>query len=61
MNSQIRHRRIAKRIVDRLFTNGAKEQAERLVLELHDKRDGGGWCRTAAADQIIAILNRYLP
>jgi hypothetical protein len=35
-----------------LFTNGYYEVAERLVLELPGKKDGGGWCRKAVEDVI---------
>lgn len=43
---------LAERIADRLFTNGIGEKADRLVLELPGKRDGGGWCKEAVRDQI---------
>jgi len=43
---------LAGSIADALFTNGEGEKAERLVLELADKRDGGGWCRKAVEDVI---------
>lgn len=52
-----RNSRIAKVIARALFTNGSKQRAERLVLELKDNRDSGGWCEQAAADQIEVILN----
>ena len=40
-------REIAEAIADSLMTNGNEERAERLVLELPDGRDGGGWCRSS--------------
>ena len=49
-------RHLASRIADTLFTNGSKQKAERLVLELGGKRDGGGWCKSAAIDAIERIL-----
>lgn len=39
-------------ILNRLFTNGAGETAQRLVLELENGCNGGGWCRDAVRDQI---------
>jgi hypothetical protein len=47
---------IANKIADRLFTNGMNQQAQRLVLELPGKRDGGGWCKQAVVDQIVEVL-----
>lgn len=55
-NRATRTQRIATAICDRLFTNGAGEKADRLVLELPGKRDGGGWSRGPAWDQIVTIL-----
>ncbi len=43
-------------ILNRLFTNGAGETAQRLVLELENGRNGGGWCRNAVRDQIRDAL-----
>lgn len=43
---------LAKQIAEQLFTNGAGEKAQRLVLELPGKRDGGGWCQKAVEDQV---------
>jgi len=48
--------RIAERIADGLFTNGAHQHASRLVLELNDGRDGGGWCEGAVKDQAVSQL-----
>ncbi len=39
-------------IVGKLFESGYGQPAERLVLELPGKRDGGGWCRQAVEDVI---------
>ena len=47
---------VARGIADRLFVNNSREMAERLVLELPGKRDGGGWCYSAVVDQIVAAL-----
>lgn len=49
--------RLAQRIALRLFTNGAKQHAKRLVLELQGGKDGGGWCEMAVRDQVAAELN----
>lgn len=51
-----RHQYIAKRIAKHLFTNGANERATRLVLQLPDGRDGGGWCEKAVRDSIARML-----
>jgi hypothetical protein len=47
-------RKVAERIADSLFVNGAGQQAVRLVLELPGKRDGGGWCKAA----VVAVIER---
>lgn len=49
---------LATRIADRLFTNGSQEHAQRLVLTLDApvRRDLGGWCESAAVDQIYNVL-----
>lgn len=47
---------LAKQITDELFTNGIGERAKRLVLELEDGKDGGGWCKEAVEDVIERIL-----
>ena len=52
---------LAEEIIKRLFTNGAGQKARRLVLELDDGREGGGWCATAARDQIVEALRRSRP
>lgn len=52
------NRKLAERIVNRLFTNGSAEHAQRLVLTIDTpiKRDLGGWCEAAAVDQVLAVL-----
>jgi len=47
---------LASLISNDLFTNGSGETAERLVLELPQKRDGGGWCKKAVYDVIVKHL-----
>ena len=47
---------LAEWIVSDLFTNGVGQKAKRLVLELEDGRDGGGWGRGPAKDRIETIL-----
>jgi hypothetical protein len=51
---------VAQQIVDDLFRNGVGEQAVRLMLVLPDGRDGGGWGRRPAQDQIERILRAAL-
>lgn len=50
-------RKVAQQITNRLFRNGFGKEADRLVLELPGKRDGGGWCRKAAEDKICDALD----
>lgn len=49
--------RIADAIVDRLFTDGSGNRADRLVHR-DDTREryGGGWCPAAVRDQILEAL-----
>jgi hypothetical protein len=49
---------LAEEITDRLFTNGANEKARRLVLELKDGRNGGGWGREPVRDMILDVLRK---
>jgi hypothetical protein len=42
----------AEEVLDRLFTNGFGEQAERLVLTSRDGRNLGGWCRGSVRDHL---------
>jgi hypothetical protein len=51
----------AKKLANYLFSNGNREHAERLVLELPDKRDGGGWGEHAMAVAIYEFLNDRRP
>ena len=50
--------KISERIAEKLFTNGGGEKAQRLVLELPDGKDGGGWCKRAVVDVIDAVLQQ---
>ena len=52
--------KIAQEIADDLFTNGFGEKASRLVLELADGRDGGGWGKKPAIDRIKDILKKHI-
>ena len=47
---------IAKQIADELFKNGAGDEAKRLVLELENGRDGGGWGKQV----VINIIKEHL-
>ncbi len=50
-------REIAGRIVAELFQNGAREQANRLVLmQDNPQRNLGGWGRLAVEDRIVSYL-----
>jgi len=49
-------RKLAGKIADELMTNGAGDKAQRLVMELKDGRDAGGWCRNA----VIIVVERIL-
>lgn len=51
---------IANEILNGLFVNGNGDEARRLVLELPDGRNGGGWSRVGAYGQIVTILQRHL-
>lgn len=48
--------KVADEIVDYLFENGAGQRARRLVLELADGKNGGGWSRQAVRATIISKL-----
>lgn len=50
---------LAASIADDLFKNGNNEVARRLVLELFDKRDGGGWNRAAVVNLISRRLEHW--
>ena len=49
---------IADDIADYLFTNGSGQKAKRLVLELDNGCDGGGWCKKAVVDVIRGMLTK---
>lgn len=53
-------REIAGKIVAELFQNGAREQANRLVLTQDSpQRNLGGWSRLAVEDRIVShLVNR---
>lgn len=53
---------MARRVARRLFMNGAREQADRLVLTADGppKRDLGGWSKEAAVDQIADVLRSQI-
>lgn len=48
--------KLAKLVARTLFTNGSGERAARLVLELSDGRDGGGWNERAVRLRIYEKL-----
>jgi hypothetical protein len=48
--------KIASDIVNDLFTNGAGQKAHRLVLELGNGQDGGGWAKRSVRN----IIMRYI-
>jgi hypothetical protein len=50
---------LAKEITDELFRNGNNDIAKRLVLELPDKTDGGGWSQTAAASHAEKVITEW--
>lgn len=69
MNEQ-QIRELAEQIAARLFTNGAGEHAERLVLKVDEVRGQygaktggrslGGWAERAVADQVETLLRDAL-
>lgn len=52
--------KIADDVIEALFTNGSNQKACRLVLELGNRQNGGGWSKFAARDHIIDIIDRHL-
>lgn len=57
---------LSRQIADRLFTNGAGDEASRLVMYREvasgDKKcDLGGWCREAVIDQVSEVLRSGQP
>jgi hypothetical protein len=59
--SKTANSRIAAVIARDLFTSGNGSIATRLVLELKDTRQFGGWCEVAVVDRIEDMLDRYFP
>lgn len=53
------NRLVAEQIAADLFENGAGQHAKRLVIELPDGRDGGGWCEGAVVDRVAKILDQW--
>lgn len=52
--------KIADDIVSALFANGAKQKACRLVLELENGRNGGGWSYRPARDHIADVVEKHI-
>lgn len=52
---------IASLVADRLFENGFKQCAERLVLTSKGGKDLGGWCKGAVLDQVEDVLDKWNP
>lgn len=53
--------KLANEIIDELFQNGFKEQAERLVLMSPNGKDLGGWGKEAVQSLIRKILTNPMP
>jgi hypothetical protein len=53
-------RKVSRKITSYLFHNGAGELAKRLVLELPNGRNGGGWSEKPAENVIFDILLKEL-
>lgn len=51
---------IADDVIEALFTNGTKQRASHLVLELEGGRNGGGWSRIAAYNHIADLIEKRL-
>jgi hypothetical protein len=45
-------------LVDRLFSNGTGQEAERLVLTSSCGENLGGWCKRAVIDQVLEAFRR---
>jgi len=52
--------KIANDVIMALFTNGAKQKASRLVLELENGSDGGGWSMCAAHNHIADVIEKHI-
>lgn len=53
--------KLANEIVEYLFSNGVGKRARRLVLELTDGRNGGGWGKEPMRDAIIDKIKAAKP
>jgi hypothetical protein len=53
-------RLVAKEIADDLFHNIQGHEADRLVLEMPGRRDGGGWSKSMLRDRVAKILQKQL-
>ncbi len=54
-----RNRRLAKEFAKFVFTSGGGDHAKRIVLtDENAQADYGGWCESAMADQVEALLNK---
>jgi len=51
---------IANDVITALFTNGANQKARRLVLELENGRNGGGWSFQPARDHVAEVIEKHL-
>ena len=51
---------LAKVITADLFSNSNGDVAKRLVLELADEQDGGGWSQDAATARVIYVIQQWL-
>ncbi len=51
---------IADEVIKTLFTNGAGEKASRIVLELEDGRDGGGWAERPARVHVAEVIEKHI-
>lgn len=57
--AQIVANELAQTIVADLFSNVNGDVAERLVLELTEQRDGGGWSQSAASSRVAYIIQEW--
>jgi len=48
-------KKLAEEIANALFVNGAGQRAEKLILELPDRTDGGCWCKNSVISVIENI------
>lgn len=53
-------REIARAVAAELMRNGNGDSAKRLVLELENGRDGGGWCRAAVESRVEAVVKAHI-